>query len=370
MKQLLYTAFILFLASCKQKEGAPFTIDGTIKNSPAKTVYLEKNAPGSAPLIMDSSALKGDGSFEVKANTKEQSLFTLRFSGEMYPFALLINDARKVTLSADLKNPGQRYTVNGSPATDKMLEFDKAMGDKTAAIYNEGRLVDSFVKVNASDSLKNAQYGRFEAATADLKGYAQQFIQNSNNPVLVLYAFSMYENASRQMGFSGFTNSEAASLLAGAVKKFPDNTTLVSLQKQYLPKPAPDFTLPDTSGTAVSLSSFRGKYVLLDFWASWCGPCRRENPNVVQAYNQFKDKNFTILGVSLDKNKEAWLKAIKDDKLTWNHVSDLQEWNSAAAALYHVNGIPYNFLIDPQGNIIAENIRGEELQQKLREVIR
>ena len=109
---------------------------------------------------------------------------------------------------------------------------------------------------------------------------------------------------------------------------------------------------------------------MIDFWASWCGPCRGENPNVVAAYNQFKDKNFTVLGVSLDKNKQAWLDAIKEDKLTWQHISDLKYWSSAAAPLYGFDGIPYNVLIDPQGKIIATNLRESALQNKLAEVLK
>ena len=132
---------------------------------------------------------------------------------------------------------------------------------------------------------------------------------------------------------------------------------------------APDITMPDVNGTNLSLSSFKGKYVLVDFWASWCVPCRAENPNVVAAYNKYKSKNFTILGVSLDKTKDAWVQAIKQDGLTWNHISDLKFWNSEAVALYGFNGIPYNVLLDPTGKIIADNLRGGELETKLAEVL-
>jgi peroxiredoxin len=135
--------------------------------------------------------------------------------------------------------------------------------------------------------------------------------------------------------------------------------------------PAIDFTQPDTTGTPISLSSFRGKYVLVDFWASWCGPCRAENPNVVDNFAKFKEKNFTVLGVSLDRPgaKDNWLAAIHKDNLTWTHVSDLQFWNNAAAQLYRVQAIPFNMLVDPSGKIIARNLRGDALRSKLCEVL-
>jgi len=134
---------------------------------------------------------------------------------------------------------------------------------------------------------------------------------------------------------------------------------------------APDFTQATPDGKPLTLSSLRGKYVLIDFWASWCGPCRRENPNVVAAYNKFKDKGFTILGVSLDKDtgREAWLKAIEKDGLAWNQVSDLKYWQNAAAKDYGVQAIPQNFLIDPSGKIVATNLRGEKLQETLSQLL-
>jgi peroxiredoxin len=130
---------------------------------------------------------------------------------------------------------------------------------------------------------------------------------------------------------------------------------------------AMDFTQNDTLGNPVSLSSFKGKYVLIDFWASWCGPCRQENPNVVKAFNNYKDKGFTVLGVSLDQPnaKDKWMKAIHDDNLTWTQVSDLKFWGNAVAVQYGIQAIPQNFLIDPQGKIIGKNLRGEALNKKL-----
>jgi peroxiredoxin len=178
-------------------------------------------------------------------------------------------------------------------------------------------------------------------------------------------------------------------ILNAAAAKFPEHkglTTIKSnLQSQaqaqsqqqgqgaasaLLNQPAPAFTLPDVSGQPVALSSFKGRYVLVDFWASWCGPCRKENPNVVRAYQQFKDKNFTILGVSLDKEKGPWQKAIAADGLTWAHVSDLKFWDSEVVPKYNIQGIPYNVLVDPNGVVIAENLRGAELDKKLGEVLK
>jgi peroxiredoxin len=135
---------------------------------------------------------------------------------------------------------------------------------------------------------------------------------------------------------------------------------------------AMDFTQNDTLGNPVSLSSFKGKYVLIDFWASWCGPCRQENPNVVKAFNNYKDKGFTVLGVSLDQPnaKDKWMKAIHDDNLTWTQVSDLKFWKNEVAVQYGIQAIPQNFLIDPQGKIIGKNLRGEGLNKKLEELFK
>ena len=142
------------------------------------------------------------------------------------------------------------------------------------------------------------------------------------------------------------------------------------LENVQIGKTAPEFSVPDTAGVSVSLSSFRGKYVLLDFWASWCPPWRRENPNVVKVFNEFKNKNFTIIGISLDQDKQKWLKGIADDKLTWTHLSDLKYWDSEIPALYGVRGIPSNILLDPNGVIVARNIMGDDLRNTLLEVIK
>jgi peroxiredoxin len=133
---------------------------------------------------------------------------------------------------------------------------------------------------------------------------------------------------------------------------------------------APDFVQNDPQGQPVDLKSFRGKYVLVDFWASWCGPCRQENPNLVSAFNRYKDKNFTVLSISLDRDRNKWLQAIQDDQLSWTHVSDLGFWNNAVAKLYHIQSIPQNFVLDPEGRIIGKNLRGGALENFLSQVLK
>ncbi len=163
----------------------------------------------------------------------------------------------------------------------------------------------------------------------------------------------------------------ATSMLDGKSKGNSYKETMRKLHPTTVGFMAPDFTQNDPNGNSISLSSFKGKYVLLDFWASWCGPCRRANPDILKVYDHYKTNNFTILGVSLDRpsGREAWLQAIKDDGLTWNHVSDLKYWDSEVAYMYSVTGIPQNFLIDPSGKIIAKNLSSEQLESTLAQLL-
>jgi peroxiredoxin len=158
--------------------------------------------------------------------------------------------------------------------------------------------------------------------------------------------------------------------LAGSEYVNQIESMISRMEKVQVGSVAPDFTLPDVDGNPVSLSSFRGKYVLVDFWAAWCPDCRKENPNIVAAWEKYKDKNFAVLGVSLDRKRDQWLAAIEKDNLTWTQVSDLKYWDSEAAVLYCIRWIPMSFLIDPEGKIVAIGLEGEELHNKLEELLK
>jgi thiol-disulfide isomerase/thioredoxin len=195
------------------------------------------------------------------------------------------------------------------------------------------------------------------------------FLENISSPFAIHILIS-YE-------YTGAMPEQVDSLFAQLPSETRTGPTAIKLSEKLgqqrklgIGNIAPEFTQADTSGIPVSLHSFRGNYILIDFWASWCGPCREENPSVVKVFEKYKDKGFHVLSVSLDKKdeKEKWLKAIHDDQLNWTHVSDLQYWNNAVAAEYSIESIPQNFLLDPTGKIIAKNLRGEVLERMLGEI--
>lgn len=379
------------LISCADSSSEKkFSVSGTISNSSAKIIYLEKiPAATMQPLLSDSAVIGKDGKYSLKADTGESVVYNLRLDQSNYPVASVINDVEKIKLDIKLNKENnefaEKYEVEGSPASQQMKDFMYAFNNDLQKIFILARQSDSLKNIGAADSLLFPLMAEQKILADKVKKYAEEALSKANDPALILFELGYYQSTANNAGFGlePFSNEQVNEIVNRTADKFPAHQAIAAIKAtlaqqvnkatggNWVGKEAPDFSLPDVNGKEVKLSSFRGKYVLVDFWASWCGPCRTENPNVVKTYNQYKDKNFTILGVSLDRpgQKDKWLKAIQDDKLAWTNVSDLQFWNSPVVALYGFDGIPFNVLVDPQGKVVAEGLRGSGLEQKLGEVL-
>jgi peroxiredoxin len=353
----LLTFFPAVLWAQNQANG--FEIKGNISGLADGKVQIVTMADDHAVVASDSSK---NGVFTLKGSITEPTLYYIVLSNEQPQYLYLENRPITITGSkADIKN----IKIEGSQSHTDFVEFNKKFNPLIAELNgfaaliqreeNEKKKEDLFKKYDSVVKKVDAEVGSFVATKKS--SYVSAFLLSVSaqvlaDPIVMEQRFNMLSEEVR--------NSELGKGIAGNIAY----SKIGAVGTDAL-----DFTQNDVEGKPVKLSSFKGKYVLLDFWASWCKPCRMENPNVVKVYNKFKAKNFTVLGVSLDQSKDAWVKAIESDKLIWSHVSDLKYWENAVAQMYHIQSIPGNFLIDPNGKIVARDLRGEDLEKKLCELI-
>jgi peroxiredoxin len=371
---IVFVGILFFIfPGCKDKNQAfRYSISGTIKNASNKPLLLQEIPYGGKPIItLDSITLDANGKYDFEFIAKEEGIYRLS-SGEELDISF-INDEEQIQINADANNFAS-YTVEGSPNSAALIQYMKAYRSKDSSLFATLYALDNLQQNNGKDSSIFYLQQQKEKKIKALNDHVEQTVNSSNSPALIYFALgmalrSMEINKVLAMAKAVAEKTKAAplaefvSILNGQVQAASPASTIA------VGSMAPEIALQDATGKIMTLSSLKGKYVLVDFWASWCGPCRRENPNVVAAYEQFKQKNFTILGVSLDDNKADWLAAIQQDNLNWLQISDLKKWESIVVNTYQIQGIPFNVLLDPTGKIIATDLRGSALQNTLKQLL-
>ena len=360
-KFFLLTTGIILLSACSTDKG--YELSGTIKGLSDGTIYLQHRID-KAYISLD-SVKSTDGTFTFTGKVDIPDVYYISIPGQQSRSMLFLENSR-INLSVHVDSL-YYPNVSGSAVHD---EYTALEGQIDAIYERMDALWAEYQQASASGdtAIANELNAQMESVYETIGETQMAYLNENPSSYIAPYVV--------QSLHYGKEAEEIEDLLA-KLDPILESTTLVGSMKKRVEvlknvavgKMAPDFTQNDPEGNPVSLASLRGNYLLIDFWASWCGPCRRENPNIVAAYSKYHEKGFDILGVSLDNSKERWLQAIEADRLTWNHVSDLKYWSNEAAAIYGISSIPSSLLLDREGKIIAKNLKGKDLHSELEKLL-
>lgn len=363
---MMAALLVVLLISCGSDAATKggFVIKGTIKNNTEKTIIVSELTPRGL-LQLDTATINQDGSFELSGKVSEATFAIINFpKGAVL---LVLDSNSNIALSIDANTPDQ-FGAKGSDETEqlrKMLEVNNKYMQALRALETK---YAAYVNQTPTKTLQEQIRSEYDSIIGARSVEIESFVFTSKPSITAYFAtnfltaeadFKFFDKVDKQF-YNQYSRSKYA-------KELHERVGI--LRRTAIGEMAPDIVLSDPFGKQIPLSSMRGKYVLVDFWASWCKPCRMENPNVVRMYTRFKSKGFEVYSVSLDDNREAWTKAINDDKLLWTHVSDLKKWNASVVSQYNIESIPFTVLIDRDGRIVAKNLRGADLERKLAELM-
>lgn len=371
---LLYISAFLLTQACTQGQSSSnaTVADGTNQiwiegkiNHPLKSGHLVLERIGESDIeVVDTLIVTSDSTFRYSLTDSSPGFYRLNFFDRQY--VNLILDNEDVNVVADGDRPDGNVEVTGSTDTDHLYAINDIMRGMQEEING---LNADFMKARSEGEMEKMQQieQQYLQIEQNNNEKIKQRILEMDNSIAALYAVNFLD-AEKEFSFLDELAEKFKAELPNSpyTQQFVDQVE--SLRSVAVGMDAPDIQLPNPAGDTVALSSLQGNYVMIDFWAAWCKPCRMENPNVVRLYNKYKDEGFEIYGVSLDRTREAWTDAIAQDELTWKHVSDLKYFDSQAARLYNINAIPATVLLDPEGKIIAKNLRGQALEKKLEEI--